>query len=345
MTNNELPFDEHPIVCQYLNNTIILGIIQANAEKRKKDITPWICSKFINCSYLAKNTNARFSVQVFDGDATNDGKIKCVPFCIEREHVVIYNGERIFDFFEDLISSGYYITGIFNERYIPKMSAYGRYDFPHTYLLYGFDKTNKTFYSAGFLKNNQYEKYSIHYNDFYKSMCETTQNGIHVDALKYDESADYIVNYPRVIQVFEDYINSENNMRSGYPKEELFGLDALRALTRYYSEWMLNDSDRFDIRYTRGLADSKRVTALAIRYLFEYFDLPGIDYAKSAEQVSKYASLIHNLGMKYNLTGNKNGLSMVSEYFDEIIEIEKSYIPMVLKDLKSIESFPEGTYH
>lgn len=274
MTNIELTFDEHPVVCQYLNNTIILGIIQANAERYKKDITPWICSKFINCSYLDKNTNAKFSVQVFDGDATNDGKIKCVTFHMERGQFERYNGKYIFDFFEDIISSGYYITGIFNERYIPEMSAYNNYDYHHTYLLYGFDRTNREFYSAGFL----------------------------IDALKYDESAEYVVNYPRLLQVFEDYINSENNMRSGYPEEELFGLDALSALTRYYSEWMFSDLDCLDIRYTRGLADSKRITALAIRYLFKYFNLPDIEYAKSAEQVSKYASLIYNLGLKYNLT-------------------------------------------
>lgn len=345
MTNIELPFDEHPVVCQYLNNTIILGIIQANAERYKKDVTPWICSKFINCSYLDKNTNVRFSVQVFDGDATNDGKIKCVTFHMEREQFERYNGKYIFDFFEDIISSGDYITGIFNERYIPEMSAYNNYDYHHTYLLYGFDRTNREFYSAGFLKNNQYEKYSIRYNDLYKSVCETTQTSIRIDALKYDQSAEYVVNYPRILQVFEDYINSENNMRSGYPEEELFGLDALRALTRYYSEWILNDSGRFDIRYTRGLADSKRITALAIRYLFKYFNLPDIEYAKSAEQVSKYASLIYNLGLKYNLTGKKDGLSRVLEYFDKIIEIEKSYMPKVLKDLKSVKSFPAGTYY
>ena len=101
MSGITLPFDDSPIVAQYLNNTYILGIIQANAEKRGQDITPWLCSKFINCSffkgYRPDNNNTRFSVQVFDGSATNDSKLKCVPIYVEREQFNLNEGGFIFE--------------------------------------------------------------------------------------------------------------------------------------------------------------------------------------------------------------------------------------------------------
>ena len=80
-----------------------------------------------------------------------------------------------------------------------------------------------------------------------------------------------------------------------------------------------------------------------IKYLYKYFNLDSKNYIESAESIYKYASTIHNMGLKYNITKNKKSLLKLPEYFKGLLDIELRYLPLVLNDLKSITYFPEGT--
>lgn len=75
MSDFLLPFNDKPIVSFYLLQAHTMGIIQGNAHVLNQNITPWLCGKFINCSFIDSRDDAKFSAEVFDGGATNDGKI------------------------------------------------------------------------------------------------------------------------------------------------------------------------------------------------------------------------------------------------------------------------------
>ncbi len=346
MVKFELPFDDKPVVCQYLTNALCLGIVQANAKMLGKDISPWLCSKFINCSHLNDSSvTARFSVQVFDGDATNDNAIRRLHYSFKPE--LLQKEDRLFVFIKQQLLSGHYIMGSFNEKYIPGMRAYNRYEFEHPYILMGYKEvSNKVILrAAGFLENG-YDLYDIEFNDYVKSMrmSASCQDEVAFDTFEYLDSKEYVVNYSRVIRVFEDYIISENNMRNENPPDEVYGLSAIRSLSLFLDEQMRKEDGYFDVRYSRGLSDSKKLTAASVKYLIDYFGLEEKEYVNMAQTVVQKAERIHLLGLKFNITKDIKLASRISLLFDEIIDIETEYMPCFLRDLKAVKHFPKGTY-
>lgn len=338
-----LPFEDKPMVSYYLLQAHTMGIIQANARLLNQDIMPWVCAKFINCSFIDSRDDAKFGAEVFDGGATNDGKIKEKKISINKRELT--DADHLWNLITGFLKSGYYVKGEFNEKYIPDMASYMKEEFLHPYLLYGYDNNTQSFTGAGYLKNHFYNSYSVNYMNFYDSIVNTPYNICVFELEEYDTESVYIVNYPRIIAVFDDYLNSRNTVREDeYPKDELFGITALKCLSDYYMRILDTDMDYFDNRYSRALMESKKILALSIDYLYRYFKLPIRNYKDLATKVSGEATVIHNLGLEYNIIHDKNIISRVCRHFENILNIELSYMPDVLNDLKSITYFPEGTF-
>ena len=342
-----LPFDEHPLVCQYLLSAYTLGIIQANAMLMGKDISPWLYSKYINCSYKKDYSNestANFSVQVFDGNATNDNVLSIIELHIPKKEIELREGIRFLELLRSLISSRYYITGMFNEKHIPQMTAYKRYDYPHSFLLYGFDDEKRQFLSTGFLNNQRFSSYCIDYQTFFNSILDCNGNeNLVIKVIKFNEEKEFIVNYPRFIQVFSDYIHSENNMRTGYPEGELFGIRAVTSLAVDFLKKM-EQGELLDIRYSRGISDSKRLVAKAVQFLNDHFKLSLNECIGLSKEVSQSAYQIHMFTLMYNVTLDIGIKDKIDSLFRNIIMCEKQYIPNLIRKLKQIKTFPAGTF-
>ena len=130
-----------------------------------------MCAKFINCSFIDSRDDAKFSAEVFDGGALSDGKIIEEKISIRKAELI--DAEHIWNLIKEFLLSGYYVTGEFNERYIPDMSSFMEEDYIHPYLLYGFNEETNSFYASGYLKNHFYSSYSINYSNFFESIINT----------------------------------------------------------------------------------------------------------------------------------------------------------------------------
>ena len=162
--------------------------------------------------------------------------------------------------------------------------------------------------------------------------------------LNFNANKEYVVNYPRIIQVFSDYLNSENNMRPGCPESEVFGLSAIKALAQYCIDCPEEINIPLDVRYSRGLSDSKKVTAQGVEFLCDYFTINDPGIISMAKEVSKTASLIHLMTIKYNISKDKDLLQTINNCFERIIELEQIYMTAFLEKLKSIKDYPPGTF-
>ena len=343
MNDFYLPFEKKPMVSYYLLQAHTMGIIQANARLLNQDITPWLCSKFINCSFIDSRADAKFGVEVFDGGATNDGKIHRETTSINKSDLT--DVEYLWNLVSDFLKSGFYVKGVFNEKYIPDMDSFMKKDYVHPYLLYGYDNNTHSYTGAGYLKNHLYNSYSVDYMNYYESIVNTPDDIYVFELVKYVEDSWYVVNYPRTIKAFEDYLTSRNTIREDeYPEDEVFGITALKCLRDYYMRILDKDSEYFDMRYSRALMESKKVLVTVIDYLYRYFNMSSKNYTELAAQAASEASVIHNMGLLYNMTQDKDIIERIYPHFEKILGIELSYLPCILEDLKSITHFPEGTY-
>lgn len=60
----ELPFNDNPTVRSYNNIAFPIGIMEANT---KTDITPWLCSLFINCRFVNNPKIESFNTCLVNG--------------------------------------------------------------------------------------------------------------------------------------------------------------------------------------------------------------------------------------------------------------------------------------
>lgn len=323
----ELYFCENPLSKMYHNLAFPLGIIQANA---KSDITPWLCSKYTNCFFIHKDTpETMFDICVDDKWALND------RILIEERVVFLkeFYEKMSIDYIELLkkfISLGSYPHGDYNEEFIPGKIYYGKRYFEHDYILYGYDDDREVFLSAGYLKNQKFQKHEISYQNMSEALYSLRDERLSFWFLRYNENAEFTFDIKKVKKGISSYINCENDAVG--IKYEYVGLEAIEKLGLY----MLNCTENnlmIDLRYTRGVMEHKNFMQMRIKYLLDNGYIDNNTFLTESQEVYKYAENIHMLGIKYNFSQKR---SIGKSIYDTILIMlakEYKYLNDLEKDL------------
>lgn len=344
---NVLPFDNKPCICQYVDEVYSLGIIQANAAQNGMDLLPWLASKYNNCAFYVGNQkvriNCQFSVNTFDTFALNDNFMWKFHMVTDKEIIKSDYPEVLLNWISDCIRCGYYIMGYFNEMYIPQMQAFQKNEFTHPFIIYGFDDSQRVFYSSGFLRSGRYSPYLIKTNDLIQALEKSNEESIDITLYKYNKEKKVLFNYERIIRSFEDYLESTNTISMTEQGDWIFGISAVKALSDHYSI-LKTEGNYFDYRYSRAFSDSKKLICKSLPYLIENFSLKDNGWIKKANQVKEISERIHYFGLMFNNSKDRKVITKINDSFDRIIEIEKGYLPELIDSLKNTVYFPDNTY-
>lgn len=321
----ELKFCENPLSKMYHNLAFPLGIIQANA---KSDITPWLCGKYTNCFFLHKDTSdTMFDICVHDKRALTDKILIQERIVLLREFYKKLSIDYV-ELLKTFISIGCYPSGIYNEEFILGKINYNECYFEHDYILYGYDDDKQVFLSAGYLKNQKFQKYEISYRNMRDALYSLREDRPCFWFLRYNENAEFIFDIKKVKKGISSYINCENDAIG--IKYEYVGLEAIEKLGLY----MLDCTEKnvmIDHRYTRGVMEHKNFMQMRIKYLLDNGYIDNNIFLTESQEVYKYAENIHMLGMKYNFSQKS---SIGKSIYDMIlIMLEKEY--KYLNDLEN----------
>lgn len=322
-----LPFDSSPLLTHYLGKAFSLGIIQGNAEETA---LPWIYSRYINCIYNATAAN-KFDFYTPDYWGRGDGILAEQRMILQRETYQIMKLD-ILDFVRNLLDRAYYVYGTNNERYIPGKSSYQQRDFLHEYLLYGYSDEQQIFHSCGYLADNKYQVFEISYDDYLKSLMNTTDGMIKFSFWNYCPNAKFPLDMKHIIIELGDYILSRNTQRAQQPGL-IYGVRAVESLQDYLRTEM-DQGHYADIRYTKAFWGHKKLTAKRFAYLHEHGYSMKPEWLNLATKHEKMAEQIHLLCIKQNLKHTTAVSKKVYDLFSTVLEEEKKYLPAVLEALK-----------
>ncbi len=156
-----LAFGEPYVRC-YNHHAFCTGIIRSAPIDQD-----WIYNDYIQVLYKQKKDHSiDFKAAYFFND--RDIFIKVDLFI-----PMVYMGKKeIIDLLKANIDVNAYITGNFDEYYIPGMKAYQNYHFKHNYMLYGYDDSKEVFYTAGYNKQQQWTHYQLSYQDYLNSLIK-----------------------------------------------------------------------------------------------------------------------------------------------------------------------------
>lgn len=288
-----LPFDMSPGCLAYQNKAFPLGIIKANL---KRDYNVWIANKFINCVYRKKSQ--LFDIIADDIWGYRQGLTETQTITI-RPEVFSNNFIDLLGLIKFMIKSKYYLTGNFNEYYIPRKKTYKDFDFIHDYILFGYDDSKCCFKSAGYLDTQKYENFEIEYDKYLESIYKIGSNRVNLWFHRINTDFEVRFDSEFVMQQMKEYINSEHYSNIG-DNDHLYGICVWDMLAEYIFE---NKLLFLDLRYTRLFMEHKNLMFSRLKILLEKGLMDNINILKKYDlEIVKQAELVHYLCLKYNLS-------------------------------------------
>ena len=242
MREIKLPFDLTPELNTYHHLAHPLGILGGNIPD-KTIWFPWLCNKYINCSYTEKPKRS-FELYSTDKFFVFDHIIDQIEIQIlpdKYEKMLHVTEQSFIETVKALILAGSYIHGMNNERYISAMAPYQKYDFAHDYLLFGVSDESQCFYAAGYTADGKYQEYEIPYHEYYRSIFQPTYKGLSFRILQFNkEKKSYTTNFSVVVRDLKHYLNStafgaeKNDEKAGkICAEQACGIAYFRSLYGY----------------------------------------------------------------------------------------------------------------
>lgn len=322
-----LPFNSTPSIKNYQLKAFELGIIEAY----EKNIKPWIYNKYINQLYMVKDK--RFSFTNYDRWHASEGVTECQKLCVKASMLESKEcGIDILQLIHDMINTGHYVYGRYNEYYIPKKSSYQIKYYVHDFLIYGYDDAKQIYYSAGYLFDRKYQAFTIPYSNFYNSLKSVTTEKLNFHFIRYKNGINNSLDLRTIYEDLFDYLHSINR-RNIVNYGKVFGISCENMFVEYlkqlYQEKELNS---VDMRHVKLFLELKTLMSERLAYLEEQSYLK-VGISERYDKIRKKEELISLLSLKYNLHGNKNILLQLMELQNEIINEEREILTLVLNQL------------
>ena len=319
-----LPFTTNVEAKAYQYSAYALGAIKASLH----DSHLWTAGKFLSV-YFESNDQ----LHMYDDDfwSINDGITKQSSITIKRANTSLSRYELL-DVLKGKIRTGNYIVGMFDEYFIPQKKAYGKFNFFHDYLIYGFDDSQQVFKAAGYLANARYDVYDIPYGAYWDSimLCDADEITIYFHYV----DNQYVPMLP-IIDIrckLEEFLLSKPNLPHHIGEsEKTYGIDGLKLFQEYVTDF---NQEKLDLRNSRSYAEYFRYMYSRLQTLVCVGFLNNDNWIKKYyDDLVKPSLVIHNLCIKYNICRNKGVLLSAGKMIQDVNMQEIDYLKQLIEKL------------
>lgn len=320
MDQHILPFTIDVEMRMYHNKSFPLGAIKANID----NYNIWLCNKLITCVW--RNGCVLDSV---DNDiwGTRDGLTFSQDMWVSPQ-IFLASGFDLIKFIKYMLKNDNYITGGYDEYYIPNKKAFDNFHFSHDYILFGYDDNQRIFKSAAYIKDRTYDYYDISYDDYYNAVTKNQINKTGLNFKKINTRYEPKINIELIISDLENYCCINNSVSDS--NTDIYGIKAFIS----FSNYILTCEENLDLRFSRGYKEHHFI-------MFKRFQiLKDLNYIKDEQLVRDYekiylkTEITHNLFIKYNLTMEKVLLEKISEIILSLVPIESELIKRIIENIK-----------
>lgn len=317
-----LPFVTDVEMKSYLLSAFSLGVMKAC----NPNYDVWLCNKLINCN-CHSNMCDFWDTQGEDLWSTKDGGTICqtvsfIPDMHEMD-ILSYNVE--------MLNCGYYISGHYDEFFIPGTKAFGKEPRNHRFILFGYDNQKKTFKSATYLDTGFYNCFEINFSDFLSAISSNVPSRtLYYYSVNNEYKTHVDINLVRT--QLNNYLNAKNN-KDPLP-DLVYGIKVWDVLADYVAS---RRNNIIDLRYTRVSMEHRLIMLKRINTLAQLGFITRRDIGETYQRdVLLPARRIFNMSIKYNITHNSDLLFRVT---DSILALNKRE-RIILEDLVDQIMYP-----
>lgn len=312
----QLLFSKKTIITIYNNYSFITSIIQGN---NNNSFEPWAYGRFINCAF-----NPGFGFRVFGTPDMLD---------VTKDLLCRVKGKQLprtkwLEYWKSLLDDGIYIQANIDEQYIPGKWAYNAEKYYHDSLVTGYNDEKETFTLFTRLADQNMHVIDVSYSDVIKSYRE---KGSWFLLYKYI-SNEVELDVSLIRQELSHYFYSSQS--SNFVRGTRYGIKALEYLCEFLMRQRRHNK-YMDYRLTRGLTEQKALMFNMCKYLDSHGYSLSENVLMLSEETAEAAQKIHLYALKslMNAKSNRNLDEHIKKQFDILLDCERKYIPMLLKQL------------
>jgi len=319
----------YPFIVAYTTHATTLSIV-TNYD----DYLPWFCSNYVQLR-VVHDLSSRAWVDFY---SLMPGGVHHCPY-LETQHIHLPTLRAlrggIVEFLIEMIGAGYYVYACVETSCISAYHSYGKYRFPHTMLIYGYDREQKLFHIGDFLRAN-YAYGTAGFDEVERAFAATTVEeavGFHgLKLLRYKPDADYKFHLGNVAELVGDYLHSRPTSRRYLSHVQPFGPESLGmdpVYTRLGQDLELNidNPDIFQYPSFHVLYEHKKALSLIYNYMRT---IGCIDESHRFDAVEEKALSVRNTVMKYSLTRDPRFVRSALDALRELYQLEQEALTRLL---------------
>ncbi|MEF2965633.1 hypothetical protein V3851_07305 [Paenibacillus sp. M1] len=332
-----LPYAE-PIVKGYQNIAFPLSVSLLN-----ENFMPWFYSNFIQIRCRTDGFPNRELRLNFYGH-TNYYKYPNLEVNTISKDLYSILSNSVIEFVIQCIDLGFYVKTNWDEYYIPERFYYLKEHFDHDVLVYGYDRTEKVFYTQGYNKYGQYGVYKAPFDVFEQGYAA---GGQHTVCFRNKKNWSAPFNLDNVKSLLRQYLNAEDtsqiqNDYENNDRQYTYGMGVYHFIDNYL-ENLLPRRLAFDRRVLYSLWEHKACMVSRLKYMSE-LGYTEDEQSFQYEEIEKKTRTLLNMFLKAgllagtNLSEAKRLIKNVRVGIQYISEFEQHFFEKLLASLSSQNS-------
>lgn len=317
-----LKVKQKPYITSRASTALQLSAIQSLPQYNEA----WLCNEFINLRYLAED-KVRCDFLHKDFWFIN-AKMFIRQSLLFSKETLGFKSFNVLEYITSAIDAGKYVTGDFNAFYIPNKLEYQTINKRDTYLIYGYDMHNKSFYLLGDTVNG-YTSYEVAFDDYINSISNRDDGMFNINIMEYNPDFLFEFSMERLKSNLFYYINSLDTNIFYNVTSSIYGIEAIKKLkSDIISDYGLGRiwADKSFI----VLYEHKYLMLQRIRYLKDFTDINVDTLIDQFENVFHIANTIVQQCNEFRDSKRIDSYPIIIELLDELISKDSTACGVLL---------------
>ena len=330
-----LPVETEPLFVSRFESAVYFSVIQAQAKKYNRDITPWLACQLANYHH-SKSFLWQFDT-IKDMNWYAGKKLFFKQEYLSDVRMPGWNEADVAEIITEALKSGKYVHVKADAFYLPEDAGYNTLHRDTDCLVYGYDNEEETLY---YLRHKpslplSFNKCSL--SNMIDAACKRKCGTVSLNLLIYNSDFIFSSDHNDLYNSLYDFLHSTRQfppVSRGF--EIYYGLKSFQCLRNYICDVGLN-YEHIDRKYYSSFYDFQIATLIRHRYFRE----TGIINPDSGDEETSLSGLSQNFlsaCMAYNEKGEAKYLKEAIDCFDEIVSIDTVITVRLLKALDNLSN-------
>lgn len=311
----EIKVNKNVLISTYADTAYLFTLLNEDNNWFYNYYTQMLCENDGDINFYAKTYDACFLIDY-------------IPFYWREKSV----NDNIIKLLISWINKGYCAIIELNQKFVPDRISYGKFDFQHSNMIFGYDTNKQIFNIIGFNQSRLFRDSLVSFDQVIEGFRTIDDYLLPIRFVKQRENMNYQIDWNKIYYDINSYINCGKD-DANYGRV-LFGLDVIRHLKRKLDDMATGKKPK-DARQISVIRDQKIMMLNKI----QYFVKSGIDFERNNivelfEHIKEILVNSVNIYLKFEITNKCNYIEKIKEKIDHVISLEKELYPIVARGIK-----------